>query len=206
MQRLHLLTKIVPPGILAISLMIVYLTTIAPGLTWANSGADGGDLITATATGGVAHPTGYPFYLLVASVFQAIPIGSLAFRTNLMSAIAATSAALIVYSLVRRALSPSNPTKYWSAGLASGFAFGLAPLFWSQAVITEVYTSLSFRESFDATFSSEMEGYITRVDIWAGHGEPYNHYFPVANHTIDNNPSHFNCIRRKAGFSKLAIG
>ncbi len=100
MQRLRLL-KIVPPGILAISLMVVYLITMAPGLTWANSGADGGDLITAAATGGVAHPTGYPLYLVVASIFQAIPIGSLAFRTNLMSAIAAASAAIVVYRLVR---------------------------------------------------------------------------------------------------------
>jgi hypothetical protein len=139
MQRPKLFIKIIPPGILAISLMAVYLTSMAPGLSWSNYGADGGDLIAAAATGGVAHPTGYPLYLLLARLFQLVPIGSLAFRTNLMSAFATVSAAVLVYGLVTRSLSSSNAHQYWLAGLASGVAFGLSPLIWGQAVITEVY-------------------------------------------------------------------
>jgi hypothetical protein len=139
MRHANLFIRFIPPGILAISLMAVYLTSMAPGLTWANFGVDGGDLITAAATGGIAHPTGYPLYLLLARLFQFLPIGSLAFRTNLMSAIAAVSAAVLVYVVVTRSLSPSNANQYWVAGLTSGIAFGLAPLVWSQAVITEVY-------------------------------------------------------------------
>ncbi len=139
MQRLKLLIRYLPPGILALSLMAVYLTCMAPGLTWANFGSDGGDLITAAAIGGIAHPTGYPSYLLLARLFQFLPVGSLAFRTSLMSALATTSAAVLVYILVTRSLSPSNSHQYWVAGLASGIAFGLAPLVWSQAVIAEVY-------------------------------------------------------------------
>jgi hypothetical protein len=131
--------KILPPVILFTSLMVIYLFTIAPGLTWANSGADGGDLIAAAATGGVAHPSGYPLYLFLASLFQKIPIGTLAFRTNLMSAIATALAAVIVYMTTTRSLSPARPFTPWLAGLTGGFAFGLAPLVWSQAVITEVY-------------------------------------------------------------------
>src|SRR5512136_2825733 len=102
MQRANRLIRFLPPGILALFLMGVYLTTMAPGLTWANFGVDGGDLITAAATGGIAHPTGYPLYLLLARLFQYLPIGSLAFRTNLMSALASTSAAALVYSIVVR--------------------------------------------------------------------------------------------------------
>ncbi len=121
--------------------MWVYLNTMATGLTWANDGSDGGDLITASATGGVAHPTGYPVYLLLARVFQLLPIGSLAFRTNLMSALAVVAAALLMYDLVIRFLSFSNENKHqnWLAGLISAYAFGFSPLIWSQAVITEVY-------------------------------------------------------------------
>jgi hypothetical protein len=139
MQPPSRLIKTIPPAILAISLMAVYLATMAPGLSWANYGADGGDLIAAAATGGVAHPTGYPLYLLLAPLFQVVPAGSLAFRTNLMSGLAAVVAAVLVYVLVTRSLSHSNPHQYWLAGLASGFAFGFSPLLWSQAVITEVY-------------------------------------------------------------------
>ncbi len=119
--------------------MAVYLVSMAPGLTWANDGADGGDLIAAAASGGVAHPTGYPLYLILARLFQFIPLGSLAFRTNLMSAVATVLACELVYGVVTRYLSTAFPQQYWLAGLAAGFAFGLSPLIWSQAVITEVY-------------------------------------------------------------------
>ena len=129
----------IPPVFLILSLFGLYVRTLAPGLTWANGGADGGDLIAAAATGGVPHPTGYPTYLLLAQLFQAMPLGSLAFRTNLMSAVATCLAAGLVYMLVTRFLSPASPIKYWPAGLLAGYAFGLAPLVWSQGVITEVY-------------------------------------------------------------------
>jgi hypothetical protein len=96
--------------------------------------------VTAAATGGVAHPTGYPVYLLLARLFQLLPVGSLAFRTNLMSAFAAVLAATLVYALVILATSPFNGRRNWLAALVSAYAFGLSPLIWSQAVITEVYT------------------------------------------------------------------
>ncbi|MCE9644916.1 MAG: DUF2723 domain-containing protein [Chloroflexi bacterium] len=131
--------RFVPPGILAVSLGLVYLNSMAPGLTWANYGSDGGDLITAAATGGVAHPTGYPVYLVLAWLFQKIPLGSLAYRTSLLSAVATVLAALFVYELTIRSFLTRGGSRDWLSGLASAFAFGLSPLIWSQAVITEVY-------------------------------------------------------------------
>jgi len=125
--------------------MAVYLTSMAPGLTWANYGADGGDLITAAATGGVAHPSGYPLYLLLARLFQYLPIGTLAYRTNLMSAFSVIAAAVLVYGIVIQYLEAFNLHWDWMAGLAAGLGFGLAPLVWSQALITEVYAlNMSF--------------------------------------------------------------
>lgn len=143
MQKLSLPNlKFAPPILLVISLLGIYLKTLAPGLSWANNGSDGGDLIAAAATGGVAHPTGYPLYLVLARGFQLIPIGSLAFRTNLLSAIAAALAAVLVYFVVTQYLSSREVERSprWLAGLISAYAFGLSPLVWSQAVITEVYT------------------------------------------------------------------
>lgn len=132
-------SRLLPPAFLAAILLGVYGATLAPGLTWSHSGVDGGDLITATATGGVPHPTGYPLYLLLAGFFQRLPIGPLAFRTNLLSALTMTGAALMVYLLVERFFSGADRRVGALAGLASAFSFALAPLVWSQAVITEVY-------------------------------------------------------------------
>ena len=161
-----------PPIFLAISLLGLYLGTIAPGLTWANNGADGGDLITAAAVGGIAHPTGYPLYLLLARLFQYIPIGTLAFRTNLMSAIATALGAVLIYEIVTRSLQPSQRFRSWPAGLAAGYAFGLAPLIWSQAVITEVYALQSclillilylYIQPIPSTLPAQV-----RLDRWRG--------------------------------------
>jgi hypothetical protein len=121
-------------------LFTVYFMTLAPGLTWANNGSDGGDLISAAATGGVAHPTGYPVYLLAAQLFQLFPFGSLAFRTNLLSAISMVAASMLVFATVRRSLEASQPWERALAALVAALAFGLSPLAWSQAVITEVYS------------------------------------------------------------------
>jgi hypothetical protein len=134
------LSRSLPALILVCSLSAIYWRTLAPGLTWANRGYDGGDLIAAAATGGVAHPTGYPLYLLLARVFQFLPPGPLAFRTNLMSAAAAVLAALTIYTIVMRYQSSRGMKPSWLSGLAAAYAFGLAPVVWSQAVITEVYT------------------------------------------------------------------
>ncbi len=127
-HRKHLASLVVA-GIL----VLCYAVTIAPGLTWANGGADGGDLITAAATNGIAHPSGYPLYLLLARAFQLIPIGALAFRTNLLSAICTILAALALQTFLRRQQNSVG------AALLAALAFGLAPVVWSQAVITEVY-------------------------------------------------------------------
>lgn len=133
------LRKSTPPLLLTFSLLSIYLATIAPGLSWANDGADGGDFVTAIATGGIPHPTGYPVYLLLAKLFQWLPVGSLAFRTNLLSALAAVLAVLMMYGIL--VWLPDSPVYgNWLAGMIAGYFLGLSPLLWSQAVITEVYT------------------------------------------------------------------
>lgn len=139
MQPKKWITITLAPILLVILLLAVYAGSMAPGLTWANGGTDGGDLITAAATGGIAHPTGYPTYLLLARLFQLLPIGSLAWRTHLLSAAATAAAAVTVYDLVRRELADASRKETILAALVSGLAFGLSPLVWSQAVITEVY-------------------------------------------------------------------
>ncbi len=126
-------------GMLAATLAAVYGLTLAPGYTWANRAADAGDLITAAYTGGVAHPPGYPTYLLLARLFQYLPFGTLALRTNLLSALCAVLAALFLMALVSDVGVGTHAVRL-SAGFIAGLALGLSPLFWSQAVITEVYS------------------------------------------------------------------
>src|SRR3954471_12731520 len=109
------LAAIIPMAFVGAALGCAYACTLAPGVTWANDGADSGDLIAATATLGVAHPTGYPTYLLLARMFQLIPLGDLALRSTIFSALAAVLAALCVYLLVRRLTLHMPADRGWDA-------------------------------------------------------------------------------------------
>lgn len=117
-------------GALALS---VYLSTLAPGLTWRNAGADGGELAAAAALLGIAHPPGYPTFLLLAHLFTQLPLGEVVVRTNLFSAICASAAAaLLAWVLV-------HLEEKWEGALGAGMALAFSPLLWSQATITEVH-------------------------------------------------------------------
>lgn len=137
----NLFWKWIPPILITLLLGIFYALTMAPGLSWANNGADGGDLISAAYMGGVAHPSGYPTYLILARLFQILPFGTLAFRTNLMSAIFLVLACILLYRIVTKVtIVLGNEKRAWLAGTLAALAFGWSGLAWSQAVITEVYT------------------------------------------------------------------
>ena len=126
-----------PLGILVgVIALAVYLATLAPTLSWAHHGADGGDLITAARALGVPHPPGYPLYVLTAHLWSALPLpaGDLAYRFNLFSALCSAGAAALLSVTIARSR--------WAgpfAGLIGGLTFAFGPIFWSQAVITEVY-------------------------------------------------------------------
>ena len=82
---------------------------------------------------GIAHPTGYPLYILLGRLFAALPFGSMAWRINLASAVFATLAATLLYLASRR---------LWKEPLAAilgAVLFGMTPTLWSQAVQAEVY-------------------------------------------------------------------
>ena len=120
--------------------MIVYVGTLAPTITWTHTGADSGDLITAAYAFGIPHPSGYPLYMLLAGCAAHVPLGDPARNVNLLSA---ACAALTVFMLARaiRFIIGDVPfglvSSLFSPLLALVFAF--TPLFWSQAVIAEVY-------------------------------------------------------------------
>ncbi len=110
-----------------------YLATLAPGLTWAHDSADGGELAAAASTLGIPHPPGYPTYVLVGHLFTLLPVGEVATRTNLFSAVcAAAAAASLTWTLARA-------TGRKVAAASAGLALAFCPLLWSQATVTEVH-------------------------------------------------------------------
>ena len=82
---------------------------------------------------GIAHPTGYPLYVILGKLFSLLPFGSMAFRVNLTSAVAATLAAVVVYAVTAR-LGGRRLVAFTAA-----LAFASAHVMWSQSIVAEVY-------------------------------------------------------------------
>ena len=152
----HILTYLYALFIVLVSFW-VYVKTLAPTVSF----FDSGELIAAAHTLGVAHPPGYPLYVLLGWFFSKLPMGNIAYRLNLMSAFFAALASLMTYRITyiiltehtsdRQYVSPETqespipermlqPIMAMVAALT--FAYSLIP--WRHAVIAEVYSLNAF--------------------------------------------------------------
>ena len=111
--------------------LFLFVRTLTPGLL----PGDSGEFQTLAYLLGHTHPTGYPVYLVLAKMANFLPIGDVAYRVNLFSAIMGALAVATVY-LGGRLL-----TKYRMLAFIGAAVFTLSPTFWSQAVIAEIYTA-----------------------------------------------------------------
>jgi hypothetical protein len=119
--------KIVADGVIALA---AYFVTLGRSV----GQADTFEFQVTAPVLGVAHPTGYPLYVLIGKLFSLIPLGGMAMRVNLTSALAAAISAGLVTLILGRRLG--------AAGLVAalgGLAFAFSPALWSQAVVAEVY-------------------------------------------------------------------
>jgi hypothetical protein len=111
--------------------LFIYGRTVTPGLL----PGDGGEFQTLAYLLGNTHPTGYPVYLTLARIFAFLPLGDLAYRINLFSAVTGALTVAGVY-ICGRFL-----TGYRAVSAASALALAISATFWSQSLIAEVYTA-----------------------------------------------------------------
>jgi tetratricopeptide (TPR) repeat protein len=142
----------------------LYVWTLAPTVTL----VDSGELIVAAHSLGVAHPPGFPLYLMLAHLASIVPIGSVAQRVNFASAVFAVFACvfltLVVMELLnmreivgafaqsrkkrkgKRSQQPGparddhRQLTIAAAGIAGGLLFACSRTLWTYATIAEVYT------------------------------------------------------------------
>jgi len=125
------------PLLLSALAFLLYAYTLAPTITWEHDGYDAGDLITAAYTLGIPHPTGYPTYMLLGKAFTLLPFGDVAYRMNLLSAV---SAALTIGLLCLACETLLQSQAYARvAATCAALLVATSRIFWSQALITEVY-------------------------------------------------------------------
>ncbi|HEY0797618.1 MAG TPA: DUF2723 domain-containing protein, partial [Candidatus Baltobacteraceae bacterium] len=118
-------------GWLAFSVaLVVYVLSLSPNVNfW-----DTGEMQTVPYMLGIAHPTGFPLFILAGWLFShVVPFGTVAWRLGALSAIALALAARAVYVLGME-LGASPGTAFCGALL-----YALGPVVWMHGSRAEVH-------------------------------------------------------------------
>ncbi len=121
-------------GLVALVLLALYALTSPRTVSL----EDDGLFILSSYFLGIEHPPGYPLFTLIGHVFSKLPFGSVAYRVHLASAFFGALSGAAAW-LCARKLIPGRLPAYLVA-----FGLGFSPVFWSQAIIAEVYTLNTF--------------------------------------------------------------
>src|SRR5215831_11134259 len=138
--------------------LVVYIWTLAPTVTL----VDSGELIVVAQGLGVAHPPGFPLWVMLAHLASLLPLGNVAVRINFSSALfAALACALLTLVVAELGITASHVAASNKKGaqhkknsgdsgisrllilgpaLSAGLLMAFSRTLWSYATITEVYT------------------------------------------------------------------
>ena len=144
--------------------LVVYSWTLAPPVTL----TDSGELIVAAYGLGVAHPPGFPLWIMLAHFASLVPLGNVAVRINFSSAVFAAVACamltLVVAELLVTAFCFATPRRrnkaarhgsdiessnvdgllMFAPAVGAGLLMAFSRTLWAYATITEVYTLNAF--------------------------------------------------------------
>jgi hypothetical protein len=126
-SRLDALGRYAPLIVGAVA-FLAYLLTLMPGIAF----GDWGEMQTVPHILGISHPTGYPTYILLAWLTELVPIASVAFRANLLSAVLVSGALALATAIsIRLGVRPI-------IAIAAGIATGAVGTVWAAATVAEV--------------------------------------------------------------------
>jgi hypothetical protein len=128
--------------------LFIYLMTLAPSVTF----FDSGEFITAIYSLGSAHSPGYPLFINYAKPFTYLPFGNIAFRVNIATALSAAMACYGVYLLVSHMLAgeklatDENSTRFCkrTIALSAALTFAFSARLWLQSNHDKPYPLISF--------------------------------------------------------------
>jgi len=133
-------------------MLVLYAATTQRGPAWQDSGLFQWRILNFDLAGKFGLALAHPLLIMLAKAMSLLPVGPVAFRMNLASAICGAVATANVALLVRR-LSPGRPAAAW---LAAGF-FGLAHTPWWLSTICES------QMIFAALFTAELHVLVSLV-------------------------------------------
>ena len=110
--------------------LVFYLLTLCPTVFW----IDSGELIASAHSLGIAHPTGYPLYVILGRLFSLFPVGEVGARLSFLSAVSGAFSSLFVY------LSSMKLTGRASVSLMCALTTAFSLHMWDLSNTAEVYS------------------------------------------------------------------
>ncbi|MBW2277630.1 MAG: DUF2723 domain-containing protein [Deltaproteobacteria bacterium] len=105
---------------------------------------DSPEFTAAAQTLGIPHPPGHPLWVMLVKPFTLLPIGGIALRVALASAVFGALASLLLFKLTDKVIEracPELPTALRAClSLAAALIAAVAPGWWFQCVRAEVYS------------------------------------------------------------------
>jgi Protein of unknown function (DUF2723) len=121
--------------LLATSAFVLYALTLAPSVMQ----GDYAEFQFCAAILGIPHPTGYPLYILLGKLFTMLPVGDVAYRVNLSSAVYMAGAVGVGYGISVQLLRLTGMGRVWWAGVVGMGLFAVAPTPWSMSLVARAY-------------------------------------------------------------------
>lgn len=134
---------------LFVLVFITYIVFLCPSL----HPRDNPDLLTATITLGIPHSPGYPLFTILGNLFSKIPLGTLPWRINLMSALFSALSIMVLYFLILKLTKKIWPAVIGSLLIAFSYFYFLQSLYAdvlslnNLLVALELLAILSWRET-----------------------------------------------------------
>jgi hypothetical protein len=146
-------------GAVFLAALLLYSWTLAPTVTL----VDSGELIVVAQGLGVAHPPGFPLWVILAHLASLVPLGNVAVRINFSSALFAALASATLTLVVAESMIPASYLPKWkqnkrrdqqskkagdsgmsrplvfAPALGAGLLMAFSRTLWFYATITEVY-------------------------------------------------------------------
>jgi len=162
----------------------LYLWQLAPGIFW----LDSSEFIACARTASIPHPPGTPGYVVLAHLASLLPLGSVAFRINLLSALLGAGAAAALFVAGRLLLARVHrPGLLANAAVALlVLALALSRAAWFQGIRAEVYTLNYLVTALAVALALRWDeapdtrgGHVLLVALLLGFGLTNHHYLVI---------------------------
>ena len=128
--------RVIIPWALFLFSVFFYISNLCPTISW----RDSPEFVTVSYNLDISHPAGSPAYSLSSKLLTLIPIGNIALRVNLFSAVSSSLCVALICILINIVLDSLESIERSFASLVGGLSIICSQAFNNFSLIAEVYT------------------------------------------------------------------